>query len=49
MQTKVGLAQMVKNFEFSINRKTAIPIQFDPLEFILTAKGGIWLDVRKVA
>ncbi|KAF2894152.1 hypothetical protein ILUMI_12021, partial [Ignelater luminosus] len=48
MQTKVGLAFLLKHFRFSINKKTSVPLVMDPFTFLLTAKDGIWLDVEKI-
>lgn len=48
MQTKVGLAILLKNFKFSLNAKTVVPVEMDPFSFILTSKTGIFLDTKKV-
>ncbi|KAF2892006.1 hypothetical protein ILUMI_14167, partial [Ignelater luminosus] len=48
MQAKVGLAFLLKQFRFSVNKKTSVPLKMDPFTFILSAKDGIWLDVEKI-
>lgn len=47
MQTKVGLVTILKDYELSINKRTEVPIKFDPLSFFLSAEGNIYLDVVK--
>lgn len=44
MQTKVGLAYILKNFKFTLNEQTKTPLEIDPLQFILTAKNTIYLN-----
>ncbi|XP_064212050.1 cytochrome P450 monooxygenase isoform X1 [Tribolium castaneum] len=48
MQTKVGLSVLLKNYKFSINSKTKLPLQLDPKSFIMSTEGGIWLDYTRV-
>ncbi|KAI7815460.1 cytochrome p450 [Rhyzopertha dominica] len=48
MQSKVGLALLIKNFQFTLSDKTITPLQMDPFSFILTTKGGMWLNVKRV-
>nr|AGI03845.1 cytochrome P450 6BQ9 [Tribolium castaneum] len=48
MQSKVGLATILKNYKIKLNNKTEFPIKVDPKNFITTAKGGVWLDVEKL-
>lgn len=48
MQTKVGLTVLLKNYLFSVNKKTKVPFVMDRFSFILTNDGGIWLDIKKV-
>ncbi|XP_018319270.2 uncharacterized protein LOC108732805 [Agrilus planipennis] len=44
LQTKVGLVAMLKDYKFTLNSKTQLPIKLEPFQFIMTAKGGIWVD-----
>lgn len=48
MQTKVGIAKLIRNFEFTINRKTVVPVEFNKTEFLLVADGGIWLEAKQL-
>lgn len=46
VQTKVGLAVLLKNFHFSVNSKTEVPLKFDPQSFTLVPVSGVWLNVE---
>lgn len=48
MQTRVGLAYLVRNFKFSVSDKTEIPIEIDKRSFALTSKNGIFIKVEKL-
>jgi len=48
MQAKVGLAVLLKNYKFSLNTKTQIPLQVNPFSFILSPLKDIWLNVTKI-
>jgi len=47
MQTKVGLVSVLSKYQFSVSKKTPIPLVFDPKSFIMAAYGGMWLQIRK--
>lgn len=47
LQIKVGLLHLIKNFIVEIDKKTIVPLEIDPLRFLMAAKGGIWLNFRK--
>ncbi|KAK9884813.1 hypothetical protein WA026_009040 [Henosepilachna vigintioctopunctata] len=47
MQTKVGLSALLLNYEFSVNSRTEEPLQYDIHSFIISTKGGMWLDFKK--
>ncbi|GFG37780.1 hypothetical protein Cfor_07813, partial [Coptotermes formosanus] len=47
MQTKVGLVSLLSKYQFSVSKKTPIPLVFDARTFIITALGGMWLQIRK--
>ncbi|KAK9884789.1 hypothetical protein WA026_009014 [Henosepilachna vigintioctopunctata] len=49
MQAKIGLIAVLLNYEVSINAKTVEPLTFEPESFILTTKGGLWLNVEKLS
>ncbi|KAH8371559.1 hypothetical protein KR093_008001 [Drosophila rubida] len=48
MQTRVGLAQLIKNFKFSVCDQTEIPLVYDPKPFVLGTIGGINVRVERV-
>lgn len=48
MQTKVGLTVMIKNYKFTLNPKTKVPLVMDTRSFIPTTLGGMWMDYEKV-
>ncbi|CAH0555972.1 unnamed protein product [Brassicogethes aeneus] len=48
MQSKVGLATLLKKYKFTLSKKTQLPLKMDPSQFITTAVGDIWLDYEKI-
>lgn len=48
LQTRLGLATLLKNFKFTLNDKTIHPIRFDPKNMTMTPLGGIWLNTERV-
>lgn len=48
MQTKVGLASLLRNFKFSVNEKTQEPLKMKPNTLVLSTKGEIWLNAEKI-
>ncbi|KAH8371338.1 hypothetical protein KR093_007012 [Drosophila rubida] len=48
MQTRVGLAQLIKNFKFSVCDQTEIPLTYDPRTFVLGTVYGINLRVERI-
>ncbi|KAM8712362.1 hypothetical protein ACLKA7_012819 [Drosophila subpalustris] len=48
IQTRVGMAQLIKNFKFSVCDKTEIPLKYDPMPFVLGTIGGINVRVERV-
>ncbi|KAL3280180.1 hypothetical protein HHI36_017680 [Cryptolaemus montrouzieri] len=49
MQTKVGLVALLLNYEFFVSDKTREPLQYESESFIISTKGGIWLDFKKIS
>lgn len=47
-QIKAALVDVLKNYEVSVNPKTQEPIELDPKEFLTVAKGGVWVDFKKL-
>lgn len=48
MQSKAAIADLVRNFEITVNEKTKRPLILDPKEFINIKVGGIWLDFKPI-
>ncbi|EJY57790.1 AAEL017297-PA [Aedes aegypti] len=48
MQARIGLALMLKNLRFSPGPKTCTEMEFQPQNFILSPKEGLWLNVEKI-
>nr|QZM07446.1 cytochrome P450 monooxygenase CYP6BK31 [Lasioderma serricorne] len=48
MQTKVGLSVLLKNFRFTLNERTKIPLKLNPRAFVASVVDGIWLNVEKL-
>ncbi|XP_060658143.1 cytochrome P450 6a2-like [Drosophila nasuta] len=48
MQTRIGLAQLIQNFKFSVCDETDIPLNYDPKPFVLGTIGGINVRVERV-
>ncbi|XP_044761017.1 probable cytochrome P450 6a14 [Coccinella septempunctata] len=49
MQTKVGLAALLLNYDFEVSEKTKEPIDFEPKSFVMLTKGDVWLKYRRIA
>lgn len=49
MQAKVGLVTLLRNYSFTLNEKTSLPIKYDvkTLNFS-SVDGGVWINVKKV-
>nr|CAD7394922.1 unnamed protein product [Timema cristinae] len=45
MQAKVGLVGLLSRYKFSVCEKTAIPMVYDPVSMLLTAKNGVHLTI----
>jgi len=43
----VGLVSVLSKFQFSVCKKTPIPVVFDPKSFMMAVYGGMWLQIRK--
>lgn len=48
LQSKVGLAMMIKRFKFTLNEKTIQPIRMSPEKSFLGVKGELWLNATEV-
>ncbi|XP_075169576.1 cytochrome P450 6a8-like [Haematobia irritans] len=48
MQAMVGLALLLRNFKFTLAPKTPVPLVYDEKALVLTAKGGIYLNLESI-
>ena len=48
MQARIGLAMLLKNFQFTVCSKTPIPMEYDKENFLLSSTKGIFLQVQKL-
>jgi cytochrome P450 family 6 len=48
LQSKMGLVSLLKNYKFTVNKKTMEPLQYQPRNFVLAAQGEIWLNAEKI-
>lgn len=48
MQTRVGLAYLLRHFKFSVCEQTEIPLVWSKTSFVLATKNGIFLKVEKI-
>ncbi|KAK4878993.1 hypothetical protein RN001_007139 [Aquatica leii] len=48
LQIKIGLSVLLKNYRFSLNEKTELPLKLNPKTFTLSPLGSVWVDVEKI-
>jgi len=48
LQSKVGLVSLIRNFNFTLNKKTPLPIEMSSSSLIISVKGEVWLDATKI-
>ena len=48
MQTKVGLATLLRHYKFTVNEKTLEPLKMKVNTIITSAEGEIWLSAEKI-
>ncbi|XP_074025901.1 probable cytochrome P450 6a23 [Leptinotarsa decemlineata] len=48
LQTKVGIAAIIKNFKVTLNDKTKTPIRYSPSAAITGVDEEVWLNVTKI-
>nr|WCC58060.1 cytochrome P450 [Pharsalia antennata] len=49
LQSKVGIATIIKDFEVSLDEKLQKPLKYDTMYFLLNPKGGAWINCRKIS
>ena len=47
-QIKAGIAEIINNFEVSVNKRTQEPLILDNKEFISAPIGGIWINCKQL-
>lgn len=48
MQSKVGLATLMLNYKFKLNKKTPVPVTFNTASPFLVTNSGLHVDVEKI-
>lgn len=48
MYVKMAMTSLLLSYEFSVNDKTELPVQFDPKNLKIDVKNGLWLNVVRV-
>lgn len=48
IQTKIGIASLIRNYSFSLDQATKLPLQFKTTAILLAHYGTIWLKIKKV-
>lgn len=49
IQVKIGIAQVLKNFKFTLNEsRTPLPLKLETKGIITAPVGGIWLNLTKI-
>lgn len=48
LETRLGLALLLKNFKFMPCTRTENPITIDPVKLVHCPKGDVWLKISKV-
>ncbi|XP_044260804.1 probable cytochrome P450 6a17 isoform X2 [Tribolium madens] len=48
IQSKLGLAFLLKRYKFTVSAKTQEPLKMKPNSLVLSAEGEIWLDVTEI-
>lgn len=47
LQSKIGIAMMMKNYTVELSEKTTVPLELHPQTIQATAKNGFWLKFKK--
>lgn len=45
-QSKAAVAEILRNFEITVNPKTKEPLVLDPKAFLLLPIGGLWVNLK---
>ncbi|XP_076257258.1 cytochrome P450 6a2-like isoform X1 [Rhynchophorus ferrugineus] len=47
-QSKIGLANIIKNYNVTLSKKMKLPARFDTSGLILKLHGDIWVDLKRI-
>lgn len=48
LQSKIGLAMLLKHFKFDICAKTEVPIKINQINMLFVPLNGVWLKIEKI-
>ncbi|KAF5307418.1 hypothetical protein FQR65_LT06932 [Abscondita terminalis] len=48
METKIALAALIKDYTYTLSKKTPVPLKFNPKMLLLNVEEGVWLNVEKI-
>lgn len=48
LQTKLGLASILRSYKFSVCEQTVLPMVVDTIALVLKPQNGVWLNIEKV-
>ncbi|XP_062552483.1 probable cytochrome P450 6a20 [Armigeres subalbatus] len=48
LQTRMGLAMLLKNYRFRICSQSVVPLKTDPVNLIYGPAGDVWLGIEKI-
>ena len=48
LQTKLGIAELVKNFKFKLNKNTNYQLELDVSDILINCVGNFNLDAEKI-
>ncbi|XP_019551615.2 probable cytochrome P450 6a20 [Aedes albopictus] len=48
LQTRMGIAMLLKNYRFQLCSKSVVPLKTDPVNLIYGPAGDVWLGIEKI-
>ncbi|XP_053692627.1 uncharacterized protein LOC128741077 [Sabethes cyaneus] len=48
LQSRMGIALLLKNYRFGVCSKTPIPLKIDPVALIQGPAGDVWLEIKSI-
>jgi cytochrome P450 family 28 len=48
LQIKIGVVYILKNYQLLVNKKTQRPLKYNPMYFLTSPVGGLWIDFKKI-